>query len=352
MGLEHLFAGLIAGWIVNRKDKNKSESFYTSPTHLSVSERLFVNARRKHIAVEYVPVNYALLANSGRSQSIYNLDSLEEYQRAEILMYYSRLESNPNSIECRTELVHYLFNLWRNEDHVELIDIIQNELIYLIDHIHPISQQERMYQHLAMFLSSECYFIQGELGNALKRLYQVLDWQEIYDNVEDKDGIDFNGLSNFHQSVISNIINIYGLVGLKEKSEDFVHSCKGVVADMKKTLNSIKSDNISNVDFYNFINDTIKALTPSNQMEGYYFFANTNYNENFFKESCTTIIRGQAIYSIDCFLTAKKEISIKDSFGVYEGVFSTYPTLWFGYNGGIINYQAVIERERKIIENI
>ena len=94
-----------------------------------------------------------------------------------------------------------------------------------------------------MFISSECYFFQGDFANALKRLYRTLDWQEIYDNAEDKDGIDFNGLPKFHEAVIANIINIYALVDLPGKTDEVRNACKLVIKEANPYDNEqIKED--------------------------------------------------------------------------------------------------------------
>ena len=139
-----------------------------------------------------------------------------------------------------------------------------------------------MYRYLAMFLSSECYFTSGELANALKRLYQILQWQEIYDNVDDEDNLDLNGLSMFYESVIANIINIYNLVGLRGKCDDFCRCCSGVIARRKAMADEIKRKYLDDPGMCDFLSNSVPALAPSNEIEGYYFFSYYDDTENFF----------------------------------------------------------------------
>lgn len=347
--MKHIISSLLAGLIIDKPEKKKHTCVHSAPTISSQLEQQHIKSRNKTIPTTYTPIDMAWFDEPEEFHGFFEISFLSDEELNHLQYFFSRLNVNPNSVECRTELIHYLFNLWRNENHTELVNIIQNELIYLIDYIQPIDQKEHMYQHLAMFISSECYFFQGELCNALKRLYQVLDWQDIYDNVEEKDGVDFNGLSNFHEHVISNIINIYALVNLPEQADKLRHCCNNLISSALTSYRSLmKHDR-----FRNTCTNSCNALLASNEIEGYFFFHNNNYNtENFFKEACEDVISEKPIYRIDCVLTPKENILIKNIPTMYELKFGFYPVLWFQCYGGIINYPMIIEREREKIKNV
>ncbi len=353
MGWDFLISSFIADLIVNRKEKKANS--YIAPQNSfnsSVPERMFINARSKTIIAEYIPIQLGWFDDPATYHFPLPLFLLTQEQQIRLKYYYSILNTNPKSIDNRTALIHYLYKLWRDENKIGLINLIQNEVLYMIDHISPTSQQERMYQHLAMFISSECYFFKGDFTNALKRLYQTLDWQEIYDNIEDKDGIDFNGLSFFHEAVIANIINIYALVGLPDKSDEVRNACR-------KTISAKKASNISILNSFNndetyrqFVRNTSSIFDSRTTFFGYYTFDNSWYNENFFKEACTSVIRGQAIYSIETAMFAAKEIVYEDAKGIYDDVFETYPSLRIGWKGHIINYKEAVNRCREEVSKI
>ncbi len=353
MGWDFLISSFIADLIVNRKEK-KTNSFVPMQNSFksSVSERMFVNARNKTIIAEYIPIQMEWFNDPATYHFPLPLFILTDEQQLQLKYYYSRLSTNPNLVDSRTALIHYLFKLWRDENKIGLINLIQNEVLYMIDYISPNSQQERMYQHLAMFISSECYFFKGDFTNAIKRLYQTLDWQEIYDNIEEKDGSDFNGLSFFHHAVIANIINIYALVGLPEKADEMRNACRITISAEKASNASLLSASNNDENYREFVRNTSKVFDASTSLFGYYTFENSWYNENFFKEVCTSVIRGQAIYSIETSLFATKEIVYEDAKGIFDDVFGTYPSLRIGWRGHIINYKEAINRCREEISKI
>ena len=66
MGWEHILSGLIAKAIVDRKYKKNEEKTQSAERYIaqtavqvktSVQERLFVNARKKSILANYIPVS-------------------------------------------------------------------------------------------------------------------------------------------------------------------------------------------------------------------------------------------------------------------------------------------------------
>ncbi len=73
---------------------------------------------------------------------------------------------------------------------------------------------------------------------------------------------------------------------------------------------------------------------------------------NFFKESCQTIIRGQAIYDIQTMIQQPKDISYEYQMGKYDSVWAMYDSLCFQGNGSIINYKKAIEKCRDDIMRI
>lgn len=350
MGLEHLFAGMLASWIIDKREekkilaatREKNENISTRKTAV-MNERAFVDRRKKKISIEYKSFADELY-NCGEMDSHFLLQANEKYC---ILDYYRRLEIAPYSVDCRTAFISYLFYLWNCKGSVGLMQMLQNELAYLIDCVNPRDSKERMYQHLAMFLSSECYFLHGEFGNALKRLYKILDWREIYASVEDEDGFDFNGLADFHEAVIANIMSIYALVGLKYKAIEFSNSCSYVISQIKDLHRMAKNNTLSDRSFCEYMDNASRVLSASDQIEGYYFIGDTSPSQNLFEDACYG-----SVYSIPCLLTQKKHISVNNSNGLYYGQHGNYPTLFFEEKGGIINYKAAIERERKIVENI
>lgn len=355
MGFDRILAELIATWFVSKKSKKETSTIYNPPRISSTAERVFVNSRKKDITKEYIPIDPVIFVNPEEARPPYNKlqELFFEDDLKEVLVYYSRLYENPLSLENRTMLISRLFILCTKWAFEELKELLQNELVYIIDYAHLESQQEKMYQYLAMFLSSECYFTSGELANALKRLYQILEWQEIYDNVDDEDDLDLNGLGRFHESVIANIINIYNLVGLRDKCDDFCRCCSGVIARIKAMANEIKRKNLDNPGMCEFLNNSVSALAPSNEIEGYYFFSYYDETENFFKNSFLGTPGGQALYSIDCLMNPKCDITItNDSYCLDGEKVLKCSSLAFKGHGMMINYEGAIERNREKIRNI
>ena len=315
MGWEHILSGLIAKAIVDRKYKKQEEKGYLSgqpftqpamQVKTAVQERLFVNARKKSIIANYIPVSPDVFYMDEPYLGGTFLYSFNDDQKAQLTSYYSKLSFNPNLINVRTELIHYLWREWKEFFTTGCLPLLQNELVWIIDYFVPATQEEHMYQHVAMFISSECYFFQGDFTNALKRLYQTLDWQEIYDNAEDKDGIDFNGLANFHEAVIANIINIYALVGLPAKTDEVRNACRLVIKEAQASHRSVMKSYERDENMLTFLQDSSNMLNAKCSLVGYYMFAGSWYSENFFKESCQTIIRGQTIYDIQTMIIQPK----------------------------------------------
>lgn len=361
MGWEHILSGLIAKAIVDRKYKKheektqSTERYITQPevkVKTSVPERLFVNARKKSIAANYIPVSPDIFYMDEPYLGDTFLYSFIDDQKEQLASYYSKLSFNPNLINIRTELIHYLWREWKEFYTTGCLPLLQNELLWMIDYFAPTTQEEHMYQHVAMFISSECYFFQGDFANALKRLYQTLDWQEIYDNAEDKGGIDFNGLAKFHEAVIANIINIYALIGLPNKTDEVRNACKSVIKEAQASYRSILKSYENDENMSTFLRDSSNILNAKNGISGYYMFAGSWYSENFFKESCQTIIRGQAIYDIQTMILQPKDISYESQMGEYDGVWAMYDSLCFQENGAVINYKKAIERCRADVMRI
>ena len=361
MGWEHILSGLIAKAIVDRKYKKHEEKaqpterYITQPAvqlKTSVPERLFVNARKKSIIAKYIPVSPNIFYMDEPYLGDTFLYSFTDDQVERLASYYSKLSFNPNLICVRTELIHYLWKEWKEFFTSGCLPLLQNELLWIIDYFAPTTQEEHMYQHLAMFISSECYFFQGDFANALRRLYQTLDWQEIYDNAEDKDGIDFNGLAKFHEAVIANIINIYALMGLPNKADEVRNACKLVIKEAQASYRSILKSYQNDENMSTFLRDSSNILNAKNGILGYYIFAGSWYSENFFKESCQTIIREQAIYDIQTMIQQPKDISYESQMGEYDGVWAMYDSLCFQGNGSVINYKKAIEQCRDDVMRI
>lgn len=354
MGWDALFAGLLAGWIMERHERKKDQKTqlqqqYSSTRKGSVSERLFVSARNKQLTDSYE--NYC--SNYKESSKIHSsITSLKDSDQEKLRYYYSRLEFNPASFDCRTELVHFILKLWRDEGNANAIDLLQNELIYMIDYMSTHTQEERMYQHLAMFLSAECYFLKGEFAKALKRLYQVLDWQEIYDNVDEKDCFDFNGLYSFHVATVANIINLYALAGIPEKTDAVREACKSLVDDFKGSHYNFLSEFGNNVDLRNFAQSEYNMMMAKNNLQGYYFFDDKSYKSNLFKESIINFVRGQAIYYIETLPCNNGNFSVINNQSSSNSNFINYNSLYVEGYGLVENYEVALDRDREIMRNI
>lgn len=345
MGWEHMIAGLLASWIVDRNDRKKvSQQSSISSGVASISERLFVKARDKCLPACYEKV---CLNQKDNTDTNFQIGSLNDQEQDKLRYYYSRLELTPASFDCRTQLVHFILKLWKDDCNENMIDLLQNELIYLIDYMQSHTQEERMYQHLAMFLSAECYFFKGEFANALRRLYQVLDWQEMYDNIDGKDGIDFNDLCEFHEAVVSNIINLYALAGLPEKANEVRTACRALVKEGQDSYQYLMSVNRDSVGMKDFLQGKYDILMATNTFQGYYLISDTSYTNNIFKESVTTVIRGQAIYSIETLPYERKCFTIIEDSGEVEGNITNYMSLCIQGYGIIRNYEAALNRDRE-----
>ena len=246
----------------------------------------------------------------------------------------------------------FLYKLYMDDGQICFVPLLQNELLYLIDHYTPHTEQEEMYRHLAMFISAECYFFEGKFALAMKRLYQTLDWQAIFDNVSEKDGIDFNGLSAFHQAVITNIINIYALAGLYENANNVRYANQRMISDRRAFYTNMMSDYVHNEGLYQYAQDSLASLMSTTKFQGYYLLSLDSYLDNLFKESCTAIIRGLPVYSIECIFYSPKDMIFKNCDGLFEDVQGNYPTLIINYKGSILNYPACIERDREELRAI
>lgn len=355
MGWDSIFAGLLAGWIVERHDQKKKEKArlqqqtYSAPGVSSVSERLFISSKNKALAVTYKPVCADTIDDL---YADFGITYLEDVDLEKLQYYYSRLEINPASYDCRTELIHFLLKKWKDDINFEIISLLQNELAYLIDYMQPYTPQERMYQHLAMFLSSECYFFKGEFVKALKRLYQVLDWQEIYDNIDDQSGIDFNGLYYFHEATVSNIINLYALAGLPEKADEVRAACRKLVGDARESYHSLMATNSGDANMRAFIQGKYDMIMATNGLQGYYLISDTAYTNNLFKESITTFIRGQAIYAIETLPYDYNSFSVVEGQRVVDGEIIVCNSLHLNGYGEITNYEAALDRDREEMRRI
>ncbi len=356
MGWDSIFAGLLAGWIVERHDQKKEQKAqlkqqqsYSGTGISSISEKLFVSARNKQLTESYkkVCLNYAENPDSN-----FHIIALQDSEQAKMRYYYSRLEANPSSFDCRTELIHFIMKLWKDEENVDMIDLLQNELIYMIDYMHARTQEERMYQHLAMFLSAECYFFIGEFAKALKRLYQVLDWQEIYDNVDDQSGIDFNGLYYFHEATVSNIINLYALAGLTKKTDEVRTACRKLVKDARDSYHFLMSTNGNNASMRSFLQGKYDMMMATNGLQGYYLISDTAYTNNLFRESVTAVISGQAIYSIETLPYDYRFFTITEDRGFVDDELINYNSLCLQGYGVIPNYEAALDRDREEMRRI
>ncbi|MBQ4103531.1 MAG: hypothetical protein IJC90_03610 [Clostridia bacterium] len=355
MGWDSIFAGLLARWIVERHDQKKKEKARLQQhTHSlsgvsSVSERLFVSSKNKALAVTYKTVCADTIDDLYVDFGITYLDDadLEKLQ-----YYYSRLAINPASYDCRTELIHFLLKKWKDDINFEMVCLLQNELTYLIDYMQPYLPQERMYQHLAMFLSAECYFFKGEFAKALKRLYQVLDWQEIYDNIDDQSGIDFNGLYYFHEATVSNIINLYALAGLPDKADEVRNACRKLVSDACESYHSLMGTNSSDANIRVFLQGKYDMIMATNGLQGYYLISDVAYTNNLFKESITTYIRGQAIYAIETQPYDHNSFSVVEGQRVVDGEIIVCNSLHLNGYGEITNYEAALDRDREEMRRI
>ena len=358
MGWEHLLSGLLAGWILDKHEKKKEASAHasvvetTSPIGAAVAEQQFINARNKTIVAHYQAVSSAWFDDVDDEHELLPLYLLGKEDVEKLRYYYARVEISPNSIDSRTALIHFLYRLWIDDGQVCFIPLLQNELLYLIDYYVPRTQQEEMYRHLAMFISAECHFFEGQFALALKRLYQTLDWQAIYDNVSEKDGIDFNGLSHFHEAVVVNIINIYALAGLPEKAATARKAFSRVVSEFRQLFSKMMSDYRNNASLYQYSFDSAEALMATNQIQGYYMLSLSSYKENLFRESCTAVIRGLPTYSIECEFQPPKDIYFENLKGLYNNVFQEYPTMVIRYKGTVTNYEACLGRDLEELKSI
>lgn len=356
MGWDTLFAGLLAGWIVEKRDQDKKQKellkqqpSYSAQGTGSISERLFVNARNKQLTETYKKVCLDFFEDS---ESNFGIIGLMDSHQQKMRYYYSRLEVNPSSFDCRTELVHFILKLWRDEKNEDMIDLLQNELIYMIDYMHAETQEERMYQHLAMFLSAECYCFKAEFAKALKRLYQALDWQDIYDNVDGKDGIDFNGLYSFHEAVVSNIINLYAFAGLPEKANEVRAACRALIKESKESYHSLMAMNNNDAFMRDFVQKKYDIIMATDKFQGYYLISDTWYSNNLFKESVTSVIRGQAIYAIETLYVDKKAFNVFDDKGFVGDELKYYRSLDVNGYGYISNYESALDRNREEMRKI
>ena len=128
--------------------------------------------------------------------------------------------------------------------------------------------------------------------------------------------------------------------------------CKLVIKEAQASYRSILKSYQNDENMSTFLRVSSNILNAKNGILGYYIFAGSWYSENFFKESCQTIIRGQAIYDIQTMIQQPKDISYDSRMGEYDGVWAMYDSLCFQGNGSVINYKKAIEKCRDDIMRI
>lgn len=300
MSWDFLIASFIADVIMHRREKKRqreSEVFSSFPTYKRASassQRLFVQSRKKAVISEYHPLPKEKLDSPSFFRSVATVADAD-FER--IRYYCFRLRVTPDNKDCRAELVHHLLHIWNEEANPTVLPLLQNELLYMIDYCMPTSIENRLYQHLAMFLSAQCFFFQGDFVNALKRYYQALDWQEIYQNIE-RDDVVTNGLEYLTEAIIANIVNIYALYGLPQKADEVCRACSAAIADTKNMHYQILSDP-QGATIHGYIRQCLEVLNAREKFTGFYILDDSIYNSgNLFKESLTAVVGGEGIFSV------------------------------------------------------
>ncbi|MBQ9828613.1 MAG: hypothetical protein IJM62_08005 [Lachnospiraceae bacterium] len=352
LGMDEFFAAFLAFKIMEgRETKKNNKRIQKRKAPSAAGERSFIRAADKHLYEDRETPDHALLTSGCEipADSVYS--ALDPEERTFVSAFYRKIQEEPSSCAYRCGLITWLWNRWKEKDRRELINVINNELAFIIDSPSG-GIYNPMYRHLAMFLSSECCFFTGEFDNSLKRLYQALDWDEIYENLEDPDGIDMNGLMQFHEAALVNIISIYALAGLPEKADAVRRNCSAAISSFNRMYDELITRCAGKTSFIDHLMNSRAALFASRKMLGYYTYQAPKDSKNLFSDSFTSLENGMACYNIDFLITEEKDIRILEKPEDHADPESIYPRLKLGYHGCIDGYMQALDRCRERIRSI
>ena len=300
MSWDFLIASIIADVIVKRRERKRQrrntdtviDSTYRRAS--AASQRLFLRSRNKSVIGEYRVIPKERFDHPNLFPKEANVKDTD-YER--LRYHYFKLRVNLENCDYHAELAHHLLHIWYEDANPTVLPLLQNELLYIIEHVVVTTIEGRLYQHLAMFLSAQCFFFQGDFVNAIKRYYQALGWLEVYQNIERDDFIT-NGLEYFTEAIIANVVNIFALYGLPEKSDEVRKACNAAVADAQRTDYQLLA-NPESASIRTYIKQCMEVLSAREKFTGFYVLDDRSYKTgNMLKESLTAIIGGEGLFNI------------------------------------------------------
>lgn len=150
-------------------------------------------------------------------------DSGELNERQNILY---QLKSNPNSVPLNIKMIENLIgllnsNYFYDEDGTDALYFIE-ECRYYIDktlsraHTLPSGIGNK---YLLLSIDAELYMMQGNFVCALKRYFEILSWTQMITNAY-KDSCDSDLTEELYGFVVSNIMSILKILGLRQNAND------------------------------------------------------------------------------------------------------------------------------------
>lgn len=276
-------------------------------------------------------------------------ESIVQEERNKILNMYVNVKNQPTYLRWRTDLIEKLLYIeyygMGTTQH-----LVHNELLYIINEFVPRNETETMIKKMCCFIDADYYFIQGQFEYALKRLYDVLEWDRILNNEWLKDGCSGNGLEGFYQSVVLNIINIYALLGLPEKTHETRRVFQTLYNQTKKQNQSIKSMSIGNSteQLTDYLRKNDMAYDATSSFIGYASIRLAVYNSpGMFDEFVLGVFGNKQVYNISPGFYYETEYN-----SVVNDNDECVSTMAIKEFGTIIDINRKIAREREGVEQL
>lgn len=353
MGLmEGFIFSLVAYFDMKREQKKEQMAAGTTAKKYDsfAVEKAYLQSKNTMIPEVYEQLDLSFFdSETDFSESTYETvdgNSFSEETKERLRYLYALVHADPCSIEKRTELIQELLRvkqtMFEPTEH-----LIHNELLYVIDMYHAQNNRDRLVQHLCMMLDAEYYLMKGDYLNALKRYYKVLNWDEVLKNGRIHENLDANGLESLYEAAVINIINIYALLGLREKAAETREKFKFIYNVTQHIMLGGSSPD-GNQELYNSVMmyqvKIREAFYAEDEPKGFFIFGdNALQNKNMFMSCYLGNFGGVDGY----FLTIGLEYNLDtvDVAGLRDGKFGAYPSLRIGSFGCIVDAKYKAQKQ-------
>ena len=290
MSIERLIAVLLTNKVYNSLygEKKQKETLAERMDKRSarVTTRDFLGKVKTGIGENYRQywVEELEKGNGAEDRYIAEFQGLRPHQQEEVKRFYQRIGVHA-AWGVRLELIHYLQSI-KDFENASVRFMLHNELLYMINRFHPSGEVQVMYQKVCCFLDAEFYFLQGDFVSALKRLYDVLNWDQLLDNSWLLDGIGGNGLEEIYVAAVVNITNIYALLGMSEKINETRLVFSRLYAranEQERALDRLDEEQGASQSYRAFRQAQKRALGTNGSFVGFYAINRELCSENMFE---------------------------------------------------------------------